>query len=49
MVSRCAAVAGPFLIDLGFKRLHYFIHHGDKATCVLNVRCPAPLAARVRA
>ena len=31
-------LSGPFLIDLGFERLHYFINSGDRPTAVLNVR-----------
>ena len=35
-------LSGPFLIDLGFERLHYFINSGDRPTAVLNVRGHSP-------
>lgn len=38
LITWLETLSGPFLIDLGFERLHYFINSGDRPTAVLNVR-----------
>ena len=42
LITWVETLSGPFLIDLGFERLHYFINSGDRPTAVLNVRGHSP-------